>query len=108
MLDRGISITLDLYIFLFYENEIIKAQLRVVSFTKMDVGLLLLDLSKAFDCLPHRHVYGVSRDSCSLLLTYLSNRLHRVKITSTKGEWIKITKGVPQGSVLSPMFVVVV
>ena len=35
MLDRGVSITLDLYIFLFYENEIIKTQFRVVSDTKI-------------------------------------------------------------------------
>ena len=75
----------------------------------MNVGLLLLDLSKAFDCLPHRlllcklHAYGVSRDSCSLLLSYLGNRLQRVKISSAKSEWVKMTKGVPQGSVLGPM-----
>ena len=42
----------------------------------MHVGLLMLDLSKAFDCLPHRlllwklHAYGVSRDACSLLHSY--------------------------------------
>ena len=42
----------------------------------MHVGLLLLDLSKAFDCMPHRlllcklHAYGVSRDACSLLHSY--------------------------------------
>ena len=75
----------------------------------MNVGLLLLDLSKAFDCLPHRlllcklHAYGVSRDSCSLLLSYLGNRLQRVKISSAKSEWVTMTKGVPQGSVLGPM-----
>ena len=75
----------------------------------MNVGLLLLDLSKAFDCLPHRlllcklHAYGVSCNSCSLLLSYLSNRLQRVKIPSAKSEWVKMTKGVPQGSVLGPM-----
>ena len=46
----------------------------------MHVGLLLLDLSKAFDCLPHRllicklHAYGESRESCSLMLSYLKDR----------------------------------
>ena len=34
MLDRGVSIHLDLYISLFHEYKIIKTQLRVVSFTK--------------------------------------------------------------------------
>ena len=75
----------------------------------MHVGLLLLDLSKAFDCLPHRllicklNAYGVSRESCSLLLSYLKDRLQRVKLSAAKSDWAKMTKGVPQGSVLGPM-----
>ena len=67
------------------------------------VGLLLLDLSKAFDCLPHKlllcklHAYGVSRDACDLLCSYLTNRSQRVKISSVKSDWAKLIKGVPQG-----------
>ena len=61
----------------------------------MHVGLLLLDLIKAFDCLPHRllicklHAYGVSREFCSLVLSYLKDRLQRVKISATKSHWAK-------------------
>ena len=75
----------------------------------MHVGLLLLDLSKAFDCLPHKlllcklHAYGVSRDACDLLCSYLTNRTQRVKISTVKSDWVKLIKGVPQGSVLGPM-----
>ena len=75
----------------------------------MHVGLLLLDLSKAFDCLPHGllicklHAYGVSPESCSLMLSYVKDRSQRVKISAIKGDWAKMTKGVPQGSVLGPM-----
>ena len=75
----------------------------------MHVGLLLLDLSKAFDCLPHRlllcklHAYGVSRDACSLLHSYLSSRFQRVKISASRSDWAQMTKGVPQGSILGPM-----
>ena len=75
----------------------------------MHVGLLLLDLSKAFDCLPHRlllcklHAYGVSRDACSLLHSYLSNRFQRVKISASRSDWVQMTKGIPQGSILGPM-----
>ena len=75
----------------------------------MHVGLSLLDLSKAFDCLPHRlllcklHAYGVSRDACSLLHSYLSSRFQRVKISASRSDWVQMTKGVPQGSILGPM-----
>ena len=75
----------------------------------MHVGLLLLDLSKVFDCLPHKlllcklHAYGVSRDACDLLCSYLTNRSQRVKISSVKSDWAKLIKGVPQGSALGPM-----
>ena len=67
-----------------------------------NVGLILLDLRKAFDCLPHRpllcklRAYGVSYESCKLIKSYLCNRLQRVKIS----EWAILAKGVPQGSVL--------
>jgi hypothetical protein len=45
-----------------------------------DVSAVLMDLSKAFDCLPHNilldklSAYGVSSHSISLLKSYLSNR----------------------------------
>ena len=50
-------------------TKLIKDSKRALD-NHMHVGLLLLDLSKAFDCLPHRlllcklHAYGVSRDVC--------------------------------------------
>ena len=47
MLDRGVSITLDLYIFIVYENKIIKTQLRVVSFTKIYIIYIYMYMSDA-------------------------------------------------------------
>ena len=73
------------------------------------VGAILMDLSKAFDCLPHRllfsklHAYGVSLDACSLIRNYLQGRRQRVKINCTRSEWLPLSKGVPQGSVLGPL-----
>lgn len=75
----------------------------------MLVGLLLQDLSKAFDCLPHGliiaklHAYGLSMSSCEFVASYLKNRKQRVNISSFKSDWIEILKGVPQGSVLGPL-----
>ena len=53
------------------------------------VCTIFMDLSKAFDCLPHKlilaklHAYGVDIKSLKLLQDYLSNRTQRVKHDST-------------------------
>ena len=73
------------------------------------IGLILMDLSKAFDCLPHRlflcklHTYGVFKDACQLIRTYLMNRRQRVKVGCSRSDWMEMNKGVPQGSVLGPL-----
>ena len=75
----------------------------------MYVGAVLMDLSKAFDCLPHDllvaklEAYGVSQGSCKLLESYLGQRHQRVKIGDFFSTWSKIIKGVPQGSILGPL-----
>ena len=72
-------------------------------------GSLLTDLSKAFDCLPHRlliaklNAYGVSNEACTLVAKYFQERYQRVKIGNTKSEWMEITKGCPQGSLMCPL-----
>lgn len=68
-----------------------------------------MDLSKAFDCLPHRlliaklKAYGLTLPACDLLGSYLSGRRQRVKIAGTKSQWNLLEKGVPQGSILGPL-----
>ena len=75
----------------------------------MYTGALLMDLSKAFDCLPHcllvakLHAYGFTDHACLLVASYLSNRKQRVKMGSTKSSWKGLDKGVPQGSILGPV-----
>ena len=65
-----------------------------------------MDLSKAFDCLPHSlliaklHAYGVDLSACELLAVY---RLQRVKIGTARNSWAELSKGVPQGSILGPL-----
>ena len=73
------------------------------------VGALFMDLSKAFDCLPHNlliaklEAYGLDISACQLVSSYLSNRKQRVKIGNVKSEWAPLSKGVPQGSILGPL-----
>jgi hypothetical protein len=75
----------------------------------MYVAAVLMDLSKAFDCLPHdllllklKH-YNTSDQSVKLIKSYLSNRKQCVKIGSVCSNFRSIIKGVPQGSILGPV-----
>ena len=72
------------------------------------VGVVMMDLSKAFDCLPHGLIvkklegYLFNQDSCTLLRSYLENRTQRVKIGNVYSSSSFLEKGVPQGSILGP------
>ena len=70
------------------------------------VGAVLMDLSKAFDCMPHNLLlaklqsYGLSSEAISLMCSYLTGSRQSVKIGSTTSSWLEVKKGVPQGSIL--------
>ena len=70
---------------------------------KKYVAAILMDLSKAFDCLPHDLLllklkyYGLSDNALKLMESYLTNRKQCVKLGSTKSDFESILKGVPQG-----------
>ena len=74
------------------------------------VGSVMLDLSKAFDLIPHNLLldklatYGISTQSSYLIKNYLCGRRQCVKIAGAKSDTINISRGVPQGSVLGPLF----
>ena len=74
-----------------------------------NVGCVLIDLSKAFDSLPHGlliaklYAYGVSRESCLLIMNYLKNRKQAVKLGNIRSEWLDLKTGVPQGSLMGPL-----
>ena len=73
------------------------------------IGTVAIDLSKAFDSLPHGllivklHAYGVDLSSCKLLASYLHNRHQRVKIKDIRSDWLIMDRGIPQGSILGPL-----
>ena len=73
------------------------------------VGAVLMDLSKAFDCLPHDlliaklHAYGFGKRALKLINSYLSRRRHYTRVGSSISSILNILLGVPQGSVLGPI-----
>ena len=73
------------------------------------VGTILMDLSKAYDCIQHElpktklKCYGIDNGSLQLLLNYLTNRKQRTKVGSSFSSWCDINTGVPQGSILGPI-----
>jgi len=83
---------------------------------KLLVGGVFCDLEKAFDCVDHdillskMKFYGISDKDLTLYQSCLDNRycrtaMHNDSKNSNKVlNWAKVRHGVPQGSVLGPIF----
>ncbi len=71
-------------------------------------GTLLIDLSKAFDCMQcglliaKMSAYHLSNDACEFMISYLCDSYQRVKISNNTSSWKKMQKGILQGSMLGP------
>lgn len=74
------------------------------------VDVIYTDLSKAFDKLDHQILllkldrFGFDQDLCNYLRSYLTNRLQYVDFNGFKSRKFLATSGVPQGSILGPLF----
>ena len=72
-------------------------------------GMLLTDLSKAFDCLRHDLLiaklaaYGFDQPPPCFIFSYLSGRTQRTKVNNAYSSYTDIKYGVPQGSILGPV-----
>ena len=71
---------------------------------------IFLDLSKAFDTLDHNilisklNYYGIKNVPLKWFENYLDNRKHYTEVDQTKSETSNISLGVPQGTILGPLF----
>ena len=70
-----------------------------------------MDLPKAFDTInpepliARLYAYGFSKDVLKLIFSYMSDRWQRSKINKSFSSWSVLLQGVPQGSVLGPIFI---
>ena len=61
------------------------------------VSTVLMDLSKAFDCIPHDLIiakltaYGIERETLRVIYSYLKRRKQSVKINNTYSDYNEIT-----------------
>jgi len=79
------------------------------------VGSIFCDLQKAFDCVNHKilleklEFYGVEGKFKRLIESYFTGRYQRVTLNNVtnnnnSSKWELLKRGVPQGSILGPLF----
>ena len=71
--------------------------------------MAVLDFSKAFYTVPHKRVlgklifYGIQGPVLSWIQAFFEDRVQSVVVDGKKSPYIRVTLGIPQGSVLGPL-----
>ena len=76
---------------------------------RQQVDVIYLDFSKAFDRVSHEKLLfkleclGIGGSLLAWFRSYLSGRRHRVVIGNKSSDYLPVTFGIPQGSILGPL-----
>ena len=73
------------------------------------IDVIALDFSKAFDRVPHKQLlhklnhYGIRGPILQWIQSFLENHSQQVTLEGQKSSSVKVTSGVPQGTILTPL-----
>ena len=73
----------------------------------VDVERRLMSSNTRYFLPSSRPIYGVDVESCALLKDWLSDRSQMVKVGDAFSNWESVKQGIPLGSVLGPILIII-